>query len=278
MKVAWLTDTASGILLDEHPDIYVVPMGVMLNEVHYTDQVDITTERFYELLQQYGDGAKTTQPNFQSIQETYELIQSKGYTHVIAVHPSSALTGSFQSSTIASQEVELVTTVIDSKIGSYPIKAMIYKGIALLEAGQTYDAVVEQITKYTDDAVLFLQPKNLSQLKKSGRVSKAQSLLAGILNIQLILKFVDGKIYPIDKVRTKKKVFEGMKKHISEAIETFKPSEIAVIYAGDFEESKQYTAWLSETFPDINVVTEILVPVAGVHTGYGTIGISWIKA
>lgn len=278
MKVAWLTDTASGILLDEHPDIYVVPMGVMLNEVHYTDQVDITTERFYELLQQYGDGAKTTQPNFQSIQETYELIQSKGYTHVIAVHPSSALTGSFQSSTIVSKEVDLVTTVIDSKIGSYPIKAMIYKGISLLETGQSYEDVVEQVEKYADDAILFLQPKNLSQLKKSGRVSKAQSLLAGILNIQLILKFEDGKIYPIDKVRTKKKVFEGMKKHISEEIETFKPSEIAVIYAGDFEESKQYTAWLSETYPDINVVTEILVPVAGVHTGYGTIGIGWIKA
>ncbi|RXK17983.1 DegV family protein [Macrococcus sp. DPC7161] len=278
MKVAWLTDTASGILLDEHPDIYVVPMGVMLNEVHYTDQVDITTERFYELLQQYGDGAKTTQPNFQSIQETYELIQSKGYTHVIAVHPSSALTGSFQSSTIASKEVDLVTTVIDSKIGSYPIKAMIYKGISLLETGLSYEDVVEQITKYTDDAVLFLQPKNLSQLKKSGRVSKAQSLLAGILNIQLILKFEDGKIYPIDKVRTKKKVFEGMKKHISEEINVFKPSEIAVIYAGDLEEGNQYTNWLKETYPDINIVTEILVPVAGVHTGYGTIGISWIKA
>ena len=278
MKVAWLTDTASGILLDEHPDIYVVPMGVMLNEVHYTDQVDITTERFYELLQQYGDGAKTTQPNFQSIQETYELIQSKGYTHVIAVHPSSALTGSFQSSTIASKEVDLVTTVIDSKIGSYPIKAMIYKGISLLETGQSYEDVVEQVEKYADDAILFLQPKNLSQLKKSGRVSKAQSLLAGILNIQLILKFEDGKIYPIDKVRTKKKVFEGMKKHISEEINVFKPSEISVIYAGDLEEGNQYTNWLKETYPDINIVTEILVPVAGVHTGYGTIGIGWIKA
>lgn len=61
----------------------------------------------------------------------YDHIESLGYTHVIAIHPSSELTGSFQNSVKASQESSLTCAVIDSRIGSYPMKAMINKGMAL---------------------------------------------------------------------------------------------------------------------------------------------------
>lgn len=133
MKVAWLTDTASGCIIDAHEDIFVVPMGVILNDQHYQDQAELSVEDFYKLLQQYGDGAKTTQPNFQALHDMYDHIESLGYTHVIAIHPSSELTGSFQNSVKASQESSLTCAVIDSRIGSYPMKAMIQKGMALLK-------------------------------------------------------------------------------------------------------------------------------------------------
>ncbi|UBH13631.1 DegV family protein [Macrococcus armenti] len=278
MKVAWLTDTASGCIIDAHEDIFVVPMGVILNDQHYQDQAELSIEDFYKLLQQYGDGAKTTQPNFQALHDMYDHIESLGYTHVIAIHPSSELTGSFQNSVKASQESSLTCAVIDSRIGSYPMKAMINKGMALFEEGLSFDAVVEQLKVYTEDAMLFVQPKNLNQMKKSGRVSKTQSIMAGLLNIQLILKFEDGKVYPIEKVRTKKKVIEAMKTCVAQALENSSPEEICVVYAGDRSEADLYIDWLKSTYPQSKIVDEILVPVAGVHLGYGTVGISWINA
>lgn len=278
MKVAWLTDTASGCIIDAHEDIFVVPMGVILNDQHYQDQAELSIEDFYKLLQQYGDGAKTTQPNFQALHDMYDHIESLGYTHVIAIHPSSELTGSFQNSVKASQESSLTCAVIDSRIGSYPMKAMIHKGMALFEEGLSFDAVVEQLKVYTEDAMLFVQPKNLNQMKKSGRVSKTQSIMAGLLNIQLILKFEEGKVYPIEKVRTKKKVIEAMKTCVAQALENSTPEEICVVYAGDRSEADLYIDWLKSTYPQSKIVDEILVPVAGVHLGYGTVGISWINA
>lgn len=278
MKVAWLTDTASGCIIDAHEDIFVVPMGVILNDQHYQDQAELSIEDFYKLLQQYGDGAKTTQPNFQALHDMYDHIESLGYTHVIAIHPSSELTGSFQNSVKASQESSLTCAVIDSRIGSYPMKAMINKGMGLFEEGLSFDAVVEQLKVYTEDAMLFVQPKNLNQMKKSGRVSKTQSIMAGLLNIQLILKFEDGKVYPIEKVRTKKKVIEAMKTCVAQALENSSPEEICVVYAGDRSEADLYIDWLKSTYPQSKIVDEILVPVAGVHLGYGTVGISWINA
>ncbi|UBH09116.1 DegV family protein [Macrococcus armenti] len=278
MKVAWLTDTASGCIIDAHEDIFVVPMGVILNDQHYQDQAELSVEDFYKLLQQYGDGAKTTQPNFQALHDMYDHIESLGYTHVIAIHPSSELTGSFQNSVKASQESSLTCAVIDSRIGSYPMKAMIQKGMALFEEGLSFDTVVEQLKVYTEDAMLFVQPKNLNQMKKSGRVSKTQSIMAGLLNIQLILKFEEGKVYPIEKVRTKKKVIEAMKTCVAQALENSNPEEICVVYAGDRSEADLYIEWLKSSYPQSKIVDEILVPVAGVHLGYGTVGISWINA
>lgn len=46
MKVAWLTDTASGCIIDAHEDIFVVPMGVILNDQHYQDQAELSIEDF----------------------------------------------------------------------------------------------------------------------------------------------------------------------------------------------------------------------------------------
>lgn len=278
MKVAWITDTASGCKIGAHEDLFVVPMGVILNDKHYQDQEELSVEEFYHLLQQYGDGAKTTQPNFQALHEIYEQIEKLGYTHVIAIHPSSELTGSYQNSLRASQDVSLISAVIDSRIGSYPMKAMIDKGMALLEDGYSFNEVVEKLKAYTEDTVLFLQPKNLSQMKKSGRVSKTQSFMAGLLNIQLILQFEEGKIYPVEKVRTKKKVIEAMKRCVEDRLRTAQPKEICVVYAGDRNEADIYIEWLKENYPDIHITDEILVPVAGVHLGYGTVGIGWINA
>ncbi|MGV2874827.1 DegV family protein [Macrococcus capreoli] len=275
-KIAWVTDTASGCIIGEK-DVFVVPMGVILNEQHYKDQAELSVEAFYDLLKEYGDGAKTTQPNFQEIHDVYAEIERLGYTHVIAIHPSSKLTGSFQSSVIASQEVNVTSAVIDSKIGSYPMKAMIEAGKAMNAEGQSFDTIVETLKGYAEDAVLILNPKNLNQMKKSGRVSKTQSFMAGLLNIHLVLQFEDGSIYPIDKVRTKKKVIDAVKHHVEKNIAAFKPQEICVVYGGDASEAVIYVEWLKATYPDINIVSEILVPVAGVHLGYGTIGIAWIK-
>lgn len=275
-KIAWVTDTASGCIIGEK-DTFVVPMGVILNEKHYQDQAELSVEEFYTLLKEYGDGAKTTQPNFQAIHDVYEEIEKLGYTHVIAVHPSSKLTGSFQSSVIASQEVKITTAVIDSKIGSYPMKAMIESGKQMNAEGKSFEEIVETLKSYAKDAVLILNPKNLVQMKKSGRVSRTQSFMAGLLNIHLVLQFEDGSIYPVDKVRTKKKVVDAVKKQVEKNLTELKPKEICVVYGGDKEEANIYIDWLKEDYPEINIVSEILVPVAGVHLGYGTIGISWIK-
>ncbi|MGT9231342.1 DegV family protein, partial [Enterococcus faecalis] len=56
-KIAFITDSSSGIGLHEYSDVYVVPMGTRINNKDYTDMVDISSQEFFELLKQYENGA-----------------------------------------------------------------------------------------------------------------------------------------------------------------------------------------------------------------------------
>ncbi|WJP98104.1 DegV family protein [Macrococcus bovicus] len=277
-KIAFITDSASGFGIHEHPDVYVVPMGVVLNNQEYVDYIDIQTDEFYDKLQTYGDGAKTFQPSRQKFHETYQKIVDSGYTHVIAIHATQEMTGTYESSEMASREFDIESTVINSKIGDYPERRMIEEGVKAAEAGIPYEEIVQRIKDFTKDPVLMIYPKNLNQLKNSGRVSKSQGIIAGILNIQLILDFEDGKLYPIEKIRSKKKALSFIHGKLESRIEQDNPSKIGVSYAGEHSEADQLIAWLKERYPEKTIEKYPLVHVAGVHTGFGTIAIGWIKA
>ncbi|TDL98072.1 DegV family protein [Macrococcus brunensis] len=277
-KIAFITDSASGFGIDEHPDVFVVPMGVIVNEKQYIDYIDIQTEEFYDLLKDYGNGAKTFQPSPQSFHDTYQKAVDQGYTHIIAIHATKELTGTYQSSEMTSREFNIESTVINSNVGDYPLRRMVEEGVKASEAGESYEAIVSKIRELADDPYLILYPKDLNQLKNSGRVSRSQGIIAGLLNIQLIIEFEGGKLYPIEKIRSKKKALKFIHEHIAEEIAQDNPSRIGVSYAGEEEEADLMVAWLNEQYPDKTIDKYPLVHVAGVHTGYGTIAVGWVRA
>lgn len=276
-KIAFLTDSTSGIRVDEYDDVFIVSLGTIIDGKEYIDNTDIDTDDFYMLLEKNGDGAKTFQPSPEAFESTYQKIVNLGYTHVIAIHASKELTGTFNQSQMISQQFEIETTVIDSKIGDYPLRRMIEEAIKLKNTNASYDKIVNQVLKYTEKPKLILSPKNLDQLKKSGRLSRSQSLIAGILNIQLVIEFDNGKIYPIKKSRTKKKSWDFIHKKLVKEINNDNPIKIGVSYAGSKEGLEELVNWLKQQFPQKTIDTYPLVPVAGVHTGFGTIAISWIQ-
>lgn len=277
-KIAFITDSASGFGMDEHPDVFVVPMGAIVNDKEYVDYIDIQTNQFYELLKDYGDGAKTFQPSPQSFHDTYQKAIDSGYTHIIAIHATKELTGTYQSSEMTSREFDIESTVINSQVGDYPLRRMVEEGVKASEAGETYETIVDKIKKLAEDSSLIVYPKNLNQLKNSGRVSRSQGIIAGLLNIQLIIEFEGGSLYPVEKIRSKKKALSFIHEKIKKEVAEDNPSKIGVSYAGEEEEADLMVSWLKEEYPDKTIDKQPLVHVAGVHTGYGTITIGWVKA
>lgn len=276
-KLAWITDSTSGLSQEfiEENNIYVLPLNVIVNDISYKEDVDITKDQFYEKLKVHGEGATTSQPTFGEFMSLYERLK-KDYDYGIAIHASSALTGTYESSINASRQTGFPVEVIDSKIGAYALGKMVRNGIELEKQGKTYEEIITRLKSYPEQTEMYLLPASLNQLKRSGRVSTTQAVFASLLNINLLLRFENGKVIVEEKIRTKQRAERRLYKIISDAIEKHHLEEISVMHAGVKERAQKWKKELEEIHKQMKVKIETLVPVAGVHTGYGTMAVSWL--
>lgn len=277
-KIAWITDSTCGLskeFITEH-NIHVLPMVVNINNISYREDIDISKEEIYDLLKEHGEGAKTSQPPYGEFVQVYESLMNE-FDRGIAIHASSELTGTYQSSVSASQMQGFNVEVIDSKIGSYALGRMIKKGIEMEAEGRPYQEIVSRLREFAEQTEMYLLPKSLEQLKRSGRVSTTQAVFANLLNINLILKFENGKVVIDDKIRSKKKAVRYLFQKIENAYQDGELKELGIMHAGALEQANQWKRELQYSCQNLNITVETLVPVAGVHTGYGTMAISWLK-
>ncbi|MFC4403147.1 DegV family protein [Gracilibacillus xinjiangensis] len=277
-KIAWITDSSSGLSKEftEKNNVYVLPLNVIVNGKTYREDTDLTKDEFYHLLKSHGNNAKTSQPAYGDFITLYEKLK-KEYDVGIAIHASSQLTGTYQSSLSASEMADFPVEVIDSKIGDYAMGKMIEKGINMVNQGMEFEEIVKELYTYPDKVQMYLMPQSLEQLRKSGRVSTAQSIFASLLKIHLILGFDNGKVVVKDKVRIKNKAKQRMFQLLDEAVETYRLKEVCILHAGVKEQAQQWKEEIEKKHRELKIKIQTLVPVAGVHTGHGTLCFSWFR-
>lgn len=253
-------------------------MSVIIDGIAYKDGVDKSVTEIYNLLKESGEGAKTSQPTIGEFMDIYEEIeQDDQYDSVISIHASSELTGTYQSALSVSKEISKPAVVIDSRTGSYPMRKMIMSVVEGRKNGETLEAVEAEITKMIENTQLYLLPHSFSQLRKSGRVSASQSVLAILLQVQLKLEFEEGKVIVGHKVRTKKKMISHILQTLENHVKDDAIKTLAIVYAGHESLASDWKRIIQENLPNLNLVFESLVPVAGVHVGHGTVGFGLIK-
>ncbi|MEH7356959.1 DegV family protein, partial [Neobacillus drentensis] len=157
-----------------------------------------------------------------------------------------------------------------------PLSYIIKKGIELVNQGIEADEVVTQLNALREYTRLFLVPSNLDQLHKSGRVSGSQKLIASLFNIKPILAIEDGAAKIKDKVRTEKKAIAWLVNKLKEDLETKSVRKVVIVHANDIKKATELENNINETIPAIETEILMLIPVAGVHTGVGTVGLSWV--
>jgi DegV family protein with EDD domain len=276
-KIAWITDTTASLSKEfiEQNNIHVVPLNIVINQESYKETIDITQKEFYERMQHEDSKFQTSQPALGDFVELYSRLK-EDYDYGIAIHASSLLSGTFQTSVMAAEMADFKLIPIDSLTGSYPLSFLIKKGIELVEQGRESGEVVAELNALRDNTRLYLVPSNLDQLKKSGRVSGGQAILASLFNIKPILAIEDGGAKIKDKVRTEKRAISWLINNLQTDLETTNVRKVAIVHANDIERAAVLEQLVNETFPDIQTELMMLITVAGVHTGVGTLGLSWV--
>ena len=276
-KVAWITDTSSSLSKDfiKKNNIYVVPLHIVINQQSYKEAIDITESELYERMQNENSTFQTSLPSLGEFVDLYTKLKEE-YDFGIAVHLSSKLSGTYNTSVMAAEMAGFKLYHIDSLTGSYPLGRLIQKGIELFNEGPAPEEILTQLNNLKHNTRLFIIPANLNQLHKSGRVSGSQKLLASLFQIKPILAVEEGEVRIKDKVRSNKKAFSWVLKQLNEDCKTYPIKKAVILHANNTEKADELKELVKGELPHISTETKMLISVAGVHTGANTLGLSWV--
>ena len=110
MTVRIITDSGSDCLQGEHPQLDVLPLSVGFGSTVYQADVELTRERFYELLVEGDDFPTTGQVNPYAFSQAISRAQEAG-EDVVVISLSSKLSGTYQSACTAAAEAGDATEV-----------------------------------------------------------------------------------------------------------------------------------------------------------------------
>ncbi|MBP2000378.1 DegV family protein with EDD domain [Paenibacillus shirakamiensis] len=274
-SVAWVTDSTCTVdpIYAKENHIYIVPLRLMIGEECYRETIDITADEFYEKMKTH-EKVGSSQPPIGEFLELYENLK-QNYDEIIAIHCSSELSGTMNTSLQAAEMAEIEVTSIDSKAGAFPLREMIMKGVQWHKMGQSVHEIKEKIEQMAHNVAFYVIPTSMQQLHRSGRVSGTQLLVSQLLRIHLLLKFDKGKVIVEDKIRTFKKTKQRMMDHLKSDIGRIK--EVCIMHANNLDEAKEIEQEISIMDPALKTEIMTFIPVVGILAGEGTVALSWIR-
>lgn len=277
-KIAWVTDSTA--FLDEelknHPDVYTIPLTILLDEQEYEDGVDLTPNELYARLKTLNNPPKTSQPAVGAFQKLYEKL-SENYSVIIAILISSKLSGTVSSSKQAAQLVDIPVVTIDSKILAYPLSFLIKEGLKGIQMNESIESVISKIEALTDKNETYVLVGSLEQLHRSGRMNGLQFVLGSMLNIKPIISITNGELKVKEKARSEKRAKEKIVEQLRSSHEKAPIKEGHILYGLNPEAALKWKQELSGQFPEIEFQTYPLCATIGVHAGENTLGISWFN-
>lgn len=278
MKLAVVTDSTAYLpdRIKNHPDLFVIPIPVILDGKIYNEGIDIEADEYYGLLKKSKDFPTTSQPAVGEVLALYEELKSKGYDTILSIHLSSGISGFVNTLHAMKNDIDGVKIVpYDSKITSMPMGHMVEAALDLYKKGHTLEEILAHIDRIRDNTYAYLIVDDLNNLVRGGRLTNGAALIGGLLKIKPILTFSEGKIVLFEKIRSSKKAFARAEKVIGmRNDEITPPVKLYVIHANNLEVAKEEREKLQKQYPHAEIEIGHFGPVIGSHLGEKAIGLA----
>ncbi len=278
MKLAVVTDSTAFLSEDalKNPNLFVIPIPVILDGKLYNEGIDIEADQYYDLLKNSQEFPTTSQPALGEALMLYEEIGKKGYDTIISIHLSSGISGFVANLYSIKDSVSGVNIIpYDSKITSMPMGNMVETILKMNAKGCTLEEMLDQLDQIRENTNAYMIVEDLNNLVRGGRLTNGAALVAGLLKIKPVLTFDDGKIMLFEKIRSSKKAFARAEDVIGQRMrEINQPVKLYVIHANSLAVAQEEKQKLQEKYPNATVEIGHFGPVIGTHLGEKAIGLA----
>lgn len=255
----------------------MLPLSVVVGNEVYREEVDITSEEFFEKVRNMENLPTSSQPTTGEIVTLFEQL-AKDYDAVISIHLSSKISGTYQNVAGAASMVEGIQVFpYDSGISCMAQGYFALEGARMAKHGATVEGILTAFEEMQKTLRAYFMVDDLNHLVRGGRLSNGAAILGSMLKIKPILHFEDKEIVVFEKIRSSKKALKRIEGMLVEDSEKGYPIVATIIHANAEEEALKWKKHLEKTLPTVRFELSYFGPVIGTHLGEGALGMAWIE-
>ena len=285
LKTAIVTDSNSGITQAEGKElgITVLPMPFYINEKMYYEDIDLTQEQFYQMLQD-GASISTSQPVVANLLELWDHLL-KTYDEIVHIPMSSGLSGSCETAMALAREYHGRVEVVNNQRISVTQRQSVMDAITLAGHGKTAREIREYLELTKMDSSIYIMVDTLNYLKKGGRITPAAAALGTLLRLKPVLQIQGEKLDAFAKARNVKQAKKLMIEAIhNDCIKRFSSDEtgshmwIHMAYTGtDTTAIHEFREEVATEFPNHDIIVNPLSLSVACHIGPGALAVTCTK-
>jgi len=279
--VGILTDTTASIPeeLARQLGIEVVPYYVHRGLDTLRDMVDVKPTEFAEWLQGATKLPTTANPApgdyLTGLRHLAEQVKE-----IVVLTMTSKGSGAYQSCLAAVDLLrepfpEVQVEVVDT------LQVAMSQGWAAIEsaraamAGLSLDAVVQRAHEVAQRGMMIQTADTLRYLYMGGRIGRAQHLVGSLLNIKPLIGMQDGIIVALGTARSRIKAYRRMVELMKQRVGERARIKVAFTHVTALEQVERLQALVTASFECVEMIVTELSPALVVHTGPGTVGLSF---
>ncbi len=273
--VAVVTDSTAYLppgMADRH-GISEVPLHVVLGTRTGAEGLEVSPGDVASALAERRVQVSTSRPTPAEFAACYRAV---GTDRVVSVHLSAELSGTYDAAVLAAAEVAgegVQVRVVDSRMLAMGLGFTVVAAAEAAAVGAEVQEVVAAAVgrAATTDVVFYVD--TLEHLRRGGRIGAAAALVGAALAVKPLLHVADGRIAPLEKVRTASKALARLE-DIAVDRAGDGPVDLAVHHLAAADKASALLERLRGRIPALvsSHVSEVGA-VVGAHVGPGLLGV-----
>lgn len=251
--------------------ITVIPDDIIFGGQTYRDGIDITPERFRELLATNRHFPKTAHPGPGVFLDTYRQLGQDG-AGIVSIHVGYHLSGMVRTAQSAAAELSpsVRVAVVDSQQLSMAQGWQVIAAARAAQQGASFEEVVALAQRLPPLAHAAVMLDSLDHVRRGGRIGRAAALMGAALRVKPLINVVDGHAAPLANVRTRRRALDRLVEHVSAKAPFL---ALAVLYVGVPEAASSLTDRLSALYPRDGILVSEVGAAVATHLGPGAVGV-----
>jgi DegV family protein with EDD domain len=272
-RVAIVTDSTANLPPSTcaYWDLRVVPVQVIVGNEAYDEGVEISAGRVAEAMRQRM-AVTTSRPAPARFAAVYDELAQQGCSAIVSAHLSADLSGTCDAARLAAAESAVPVTVVDSRTVSMGLGFACVAGARVAAHGADPGAVAAAIAATAASASVLFYVDSLEYLRRGGRIGSAERWIGQALAVKPILHVADGRVQPLEKVRTKSRALARMADLVAERADDA-ACNIAVMHLDAAARAEELAGKLRRRLPSDDVIIGEVGAVIASHVGPGMVAV-----